>query len=163
VISGLNKAKGEFLSFTHGDMQTDPYDAIKAYRLMKTQSEQRKCLVKGVRKKRPLNEKVLEVSVSIIDSLIVRRPMWDVFAVPSLFHRDFWKFVVDPPLDHSFDIHLYYLAKKMGFKIVRFPVIFPKRLHGKSHWNAGLNSKWNFLKMIVRDSTKIRDQVKDVS
>jgi len=161
VISGLNKAKGEFLSFTHGDMQTDPYDAIIAYQLMKKQIDQKKCLVKGVREKRPFNEKILEVSVSIIDSVIMRRPMWDVFAVPSLFHRDFWKLVVHPPLDHPFDIHLYYLAKKMGFKIIRFPVIFPKRMHGKSHWNKGLHAKWNFLKMIVRDSLKIKKIVKN--
>lgn len=160
VISGLNKARGEFLSFTHGDMQTDPYDAIIAYRLMKNQKDQEKCLAKGVRKKRPFNEKVFEVSVSFVESFILRRPMWDVFAVPSLFHRDFWKLVVNPPLSHSFDVHLYYLAKKRGFDVVRFPVIFPKRMHGKSHWNSGISAKWNFLKMIIRDSTKIKKIVK---
>ncbi len=156
VISGLNKAKGEFLSFTHGDMQTDPYDAIIAYQLMKKQIDQKKCFVKAVRKKRPYNEKIFEVSVSFIESFIMRRPLWDVFAVPILFYRDFWKLIVHPPLSHSFDIHLYYLAKKMGFKIIRFPVIFSKRIYGKSHWNMGLCAKWNFMKMMIRDSLKIK-------
>ncbi len=159
VISGLNKARGEFLSFTHGDMQTDPYDAIIAYQIMKKQADQKKCLVKGARKDRPFSDRIFQVSVSFIESFIMRRPMRDVFAVPSLFHRGFWRLVEHPPLTHSFDIHLYYLAKKMGFKIVRFPVVFPKRLHGASHWNKGLSSKWNFLKMMVRDSLEIKKTV----
>ena len=30
IVSGLKKAKGEFIGYTHADMQTDPADVIKA-------------------------------------------------------------------------------------------------------------------------------------
>ena len=34
ILSGLREAKGEYIGWTHADMQTDPYDSIKALELI---------------------------------------------------------------------------------------------------------------------------------
>src|SRR3972149_1424894 len=53
IWSGLKKAKGEYVCWTHGDMQTDADDTIKAYNLIREQKEPKRCFVKGKRRGRP--------------------------------------------------------------------------------------------------------------
>ena len=137
-------------------MQTDPGDTIKAYRLMKRQGDPKKCFIKGKRHSRPLIEKFFEVSTSIIETIVLRKVLYDVYAQPNLFHRDFINNIRNPPLDFSFDIYFYYVAKKLGYKILKFPVLFPKRIYGESHWNTGIEAKWKFLKKTVKASSEMR-------
>ena len=52
----------------------------------------------------------------------------------------------------------------MGFRSIRFPVLFLKRTFGKSHWNKNLLSKLNFIKntflfnkIIIKLNSKITE------
>ena len=53
IWSGLRKAKGEILCWTHADLQTDIKDTITAFNVIKQQYDCEKCYVKGNRKHRP--------------------------------------------------------------------------------------------------------------
>jgi len=52
VVQGLNSSKGEFVCYTHADMQTDPGDVLKALEIIKNSSDSENCFIKGDRKGR---------------------------------------------------------------------------------------------------------------
>ena len=54
VRKGLEIGKGEYLCWTHADLQTDPNDVAKAYTLIQQQKDPKHCYVKGDRHGRPL-------------------------------------------------------------------------------------------------------------
>lgn len=54
ITTGLNIAKGEFIGYTHADMQTDPADPLKALKMIEKEEDPKNCYVKGNRKGRPL-------------------------------------------------------------------------------------------------------------
>ena len=49
IVKGLNNAKGNILSWTHSDLQTDINDVILAYEKFKDDLINNKCIVKGKR------------------------------------------------------------------------------------------------------------------
>ena len=149
VWSGLQKAKGEYLCWTHADMQTDLSDAIKAYDTVMQQKNPKKCFVKGNRKKRDLFDSLFTFGMSLFETAMLRKYLYDINAQPNLFHREFLKCIKNAPNDFSFDLYFYYMAKKMNYNVIRFPVIFRKRVHGQSSWNTGLMSKWKFIKRTI--------------
>jgi glycosyltransferase involved in cell wall biosynthesis len=53
ILSGLRAAKGEVLSVTHADRQTDPMDVLKAHNIYLSASDPN-LIVKGFRKNRKL-------------------------------------------------------------------------------------------------------------
>jgi hypothetical protein len=51
------------------------------------------------------------------------------------------------------------MAQMNGMKILRFEVLFPKRLHGVSSWNTGLLAKWKFIKRTLDFSIKLKKKL----
>src|SRR3989338_6808111 len=49
IISGLKSAVGDYLAWTHADLQTSPVDVIKGFELMERSNNPKKTLVKGRR------------------------------------------------------------------------------------------------------------------
>lgn len=160
ILQGLNSANGEYLAWTHADMQTDPFDVAKAWRLMKEQECMRKTFIKGLRKGRPLFDQLFTVGMSFFETTLLGKFFWDINAQPNLFHRDFFNSWKEPPSDFSLDLYVYFTAKAKGLKVIRFDVIFPERLHGKSSWNNGLLSKWKFIKRTVTFSINLKRRLK---
>lgn len=157
VIKGLKSARGEFLCWTHADLQTDPKDCIKALEIMQKQENKKKIYIKGNRHERPFFDKFFEFGMSIFESIILRTYLYDINAQPNLFHNSFLGLMKNPPNDFSFDLYVYYLAKTSKYKIIRFPVLFPKRIHGESKWNAGdFKSKYKFIKRTLNFSFKLK-------
>ena len=57
----------------------------------------------------------------------------------------------------SLDLFAVYTAKKAGLSVMRFPVLFPERIHGQSKWNnEGMKSKWKFIKRTLQFSKRIK-------
>lgn len=156
ILKGLESAKGEFLSWTHADLQTDPNDAIKALDIIKKQQNPEKIYVKGNRKQRTLFNKFFEVGMSIFETMILRTYLYDINAQPSLFHKSFLNLIKNPPKDFSFDLYMYYIAKINKYQISRFPVLFPKRIHGESTWNTGIKSRFKMIKRTLSYSFKLK-------
>ncbi|MGF3555068.1 MAG: glycosyltransferase family 2 protein [Thermoplasmatota archaeon] len=156
IYSGLKKARGEFLCWTHGDMQTNPLDCLRALEEIKKQKNPEKCFVKGRRIGRTFVEKFFTFGMSVFESLLFKKILYDINAQPNLFHKSFLRVAKNPPKDFSFDLYFYVLAAKNNFKIIRFPVRFEKRKHGKSKWNVNLKERIRFIKRTIDYSFKLK-------
>lgn len=156
IIQGLNVCSGRFIGWTHADMQTDPADLLKALDIIEQNNENEPLYVKGNRKGRPLFDQFFTSGMSIFETLYMGVKLFDVNAQPNVFSKEFFESWKNPPKDFSLDLYALYMAQKGGLKIIRFDVIFPKRIHGESHWNNGIASKWKFIKRTVEFSTKLK-------
>ena len=146
ILAGLAAARGEILSWTHADMQTDLGDALKGLDFFNSASNSEELFVKGRRQGRPLADVFFTVGMSIFETLLLRKFMWDINAQPTMFHRKFFLTWNMPPKDFSLDLYAYYMAKKSRLEVKRFPVVFAERAHGVSNWNVSFISKYHFIK-----------------
>lgn len=160
IVSGLRTAQGEFIGWTHADMQTDPMDVIKAYDAIMEMSD-RHVYVKGSRKKRPFIDRFFTVGMSAFETLYLKTPLWDINAQPNLFPRSYFESLEMFPDDFSLDLYMYYMAKRKGLKIVRFPVLFTERIHGESKWNdQTFKAKWKFIKRTLTFSVELKKRLR---
>jgi len=160
ITSGLQDAKGEFIGYTHADMQTDPTDVLKALKIIESQSDSKNCYVKGDRKKRPLFDQFFTMGMSAFETIYLGKKLWDINAQPNIFHKSFFENIKDNcPKDFSLDLYLLYMAQIQGLSVVRFNVVFPERIYGKSSWNTGLSSKYKFIKRTLNFSFKLKKEL----
>lgn len=156
VRAGLRAAAGEYRGWTHADMQTDPFDAVRALQEIEQRGDPRDIFVKGSRKGRPLFDQVFTVGMSLFETAYLGQRLWDINAQPNLFHRSFLDQWRNPPDDFSLDLYALYLARKLGLEIVRFDVVFPPRVHGTSSWNTSIGAKWKFIKRTLDFSVRLK-------
>jgi glycosyltransferase involved in cell wall biosynthesis len=156
ILAGLKEAKGEYLGWMHGDLQTPSTDAVTALELIEKYGEPKNIYVKGSRHGRALADLVFTFGMAIFESLYLHKFLFDINAQPNIFHRSFLETWKNPPYDFSLDLYAYYQAKIQKLNIVRFPVFFPKRLHGHSHWNTGWLAKWKLIKRTLDFSRSLK-------
>ncbi|WP_227724896.1 glycosyltransferase family 2 protein, partial [Yersinia proxima] len=109
ILAGLKAAKGDVLGWTHADMQTDPQDFLRGLALFEQNGMD--IFVKGQRYGRPLSDVIFTVGMSVFETLLLGKAMWDINAQPTLFSRSFFETWQDPPHDFSLDLYVYYRAK----------------------------------------------------
>lgn len=160
INQGLKIATGEYLAWSHADMQTDIKDVFKAFELIEKEQNPEKIFIRGNRKKRQLVDTFFTKGMSLFESFLLGEWMDEINAQPKLFHKSFLNIATNPPKDFSFDLYFYYLAKKNNYKIKKVDVLFPPRIHGKSHWNTGINSKIRFIKRTIKYSIKLKKELK---
>lgn len=159
ILQGLNQATGDYIGWTHADMQTDPADVLKAMEIIE-QSPNKHIYVKGNRKGRPLFDQLFTWGMGAFETLYFGATMTDINAQPNIFPRDFYATWDDPPYDFSLDLYAVYMAKKAQMPLMRFPVRFPERIHGESKWNnEGLKSKWKFIKRTLQFSVELKHRM----
>lgn len=158
ILQGLKEARGEFLGWTHADMQTDPGDIIQAYHVLEESGWPENLYVKGARRGRGLGDRFFTFGMGIFETLYLRQHMSDINAQPNIFSRSFYESWQNPPFDFSLDLYALYMAGLRGLEVRRIPVQFPPRLHGESHWNTGLTAKWKFIKRTVNFSVKLKKE-----
>ena len=146
ILAGLRVASGEILGWTHADLQTDPVDVLKGFKLFIDCPHPELLFIKGRRYGRPIADVFFTIGMSIFEIVLLRKFMWDINAQPTIFHKDFFKKWENPPEDFSLDLFAYFKAKKTKLIIKRFPVLFAKRAYGVSHWNISFLSKYRFIK-----------------
>lgn len=159
ILSGLREGRGEFLSWTHADLQTDPADILRALSIARTSTSPKSTYVKGRRRGRPILDRMFTAGMGVFETLYFRKSLWDVNAQPNLFHKEFFARWSDPPHDFSLDLYVLWKARHEGMEVVRMPVRFPPRLHGKSSWNTGWLSKWRFVLRTLRFSRQLKSRV----
>ena len=158
ILQGLKKAKGRYISWTHADLQTDPYDAITGFEKFKKELSP-KIFIKGNRLGRPLKDIIFTIGMSIFETILLKKFFWDVNAQPNIFHRNFFNTLEKIPLDFSFDLFFYFNAKKKKLKILRFPVKYPERKFGVSHWNTDFKNKMKFIKRTIKYSFQLKKEL----
>jgi len=157
IVQGLKVSKGDFIGWTHADMQTDPADLIKALDIIEENGYDKNLYVKGNRKGRPIFDQFFTNGMSLFETFFMGVKLYDVNAQPNVFSREFFNSWQNPPHDFSLDLYALYMAQKSKLKLVRFDVVFPERIHGKSHWNNGsFKAKWKFIKRTLDFSVKLK-------
>ena len=158
ILQGLECAKGENIGWTHADMQTDPKDVIKAFEVLERSDSNALSFVKGTRKGRSLFDRFFTIGMSLFETLYMRCWLWDINAQPNVFPKSFFQTWKNPPHDFSLDLYALYMAKQNGLDVLRFNVVFPPRIHGKSSWNTGMGAKWKFIKRTVSFSRELKNR-----
>ena len=158
ILEGLKLAQGTWVGWTHADMQTDPQDVIKALELAQKAAGPY-VFVKGSRKGRCVFDNLFTWGMGVFETFLLKTWLWDINAQPNIFSRHLLDTWTHPPFDFSLDLFALYQAKKQGYSIIRFPVLFPKRVHGQSHWNTGLEAKWKFIKRTLAFSFQLKKEL----
>lgn len=160
ILFGLNHAKGEIVSWTHADLQTDVSDVIRGYELYKKELISKNSIVKAVRKKRNIFDFFFSFLMGIYSSIILKNWMYDINAQPKLFHKSFIKDFKNPPLDFSLDLFLIYFFKTKKIEVKTIPVYFNKRKHGESKGGGTFKGKIRLIIRTLNYIHKLRKRVK---
>jgi len=161
IYQGLIKSKGEFVGWTHADLQTNPKDALTALKFIEQSKFSKKFYVKGKRYGRPLTDKLVNtLGMSIFETIILGKFMYDINAQPNIFHKSLLEKMKNSPKDFSFDLYVYYLVKVHNYKIKRFPVFFGKRIFGESSWNTGWKARIKFIKRTINFSFELKKRLR---
>jgi glycosyltransferase involved in cell wall biosynthesis len=155
ILQGLAIAKGNFLGWTHADLQTDPADAIEGFEKLESLANPMS-MIKGRRYGRPFADVFFTTGMSIFDSILFGLPLWDINAQPTLFSRPLYTIWREPPRDFSLDLYAYATAVREKAALARIPVHFGKRLHGLSHWNINWPAQWKFIKKTMEYSLALK-------
>ncbi len=161
ILAGLRQASGEFIGWTHGDMQTPPQNVIRALEIIETKKSPEQTYVKGRRYGRPLFDRFFTFGMSMFESLYLGAWLYDINAQPNIFHKSFFATWKNPPTDFSLDLFALFKAKKSGLNIIRFKVPFLARIHGESTWNTGMAARWKFIKRTFAFSFKMKKEKRD--
>ena len=161
ILQGLKVARGQFLGWTHADLQTDPKDVIKSLEIIKREKFARDLFVKGWRKNRPLGDRVFSRMMAIYVSIVLCKNFQEVNAQPTIFSRKFYENFDNPPKDFSLDLYVYYLARVKKQRIIRFDVLFPQRIHGNSSWNTSFSSRIQLTLRAMNYTKELKKKVKN--
>lgn len=153
IIQGLKLAQSEFVGWTHADLQTDLKDVIKAMSFIKNKEN---LFIKGKRKNRNFKSNLLTFCMSIFETLIFQRLLYDINAQPTIFNRNLLKYIDNPPNDFMLDLYFYIKAIENNFKIQKFDVFFYKRKHGLSNWDFNFKNKIKTIFNAIVYSLKLR-------
>lgn len=150
ILQGLKSAKGDFLAFSHADMQCAPKDVFLAFEKLHASKNPEKTLIKGKRQGRKFSANAITFFMAFIASVVLGKKFSDINGQPKVFHRSLLPYLEKAPLGFELDLYLLYQAKRNGFFIETIPVEFNKRLFGKSNWDFSFFSKWKaILKTII--------------
>ena len=150
IMSGLNRANGDVLSWTHADLQTDLSDIIRGYTIHKKELLNKTCVVKGKRKKRNLFDAFFTFLMGVYCSILLRKWLYDINAQPKIFHRSFLEKFEKAPLDFSLDLYVLYFFSLNKINIKSIPVFFNKRQFGVSKGGGTLKGKFELIKRTLR-------------
>lgn len=163
IMSGVNTALGEFISWTHADMQTDPGDVLRALDVINTFPKETKVIVKGRRIARKPLDTLFTFGMSIISSIALSAKLNDVNAQPKLFHKSFLTEFKNPPDDFSLDLYLLYIARKKNYEIKEVRVNFAQRLHGEAKGGGTLKGKFKLIKRTWSYIFKLKKELKETN
>lgn len=154
ILQGLRQASGEWLAWSHADLQTDPADVLRAFCTLQAARDPRRTLVKGCRSGRAMSERIITWGMQMVALVLLRRRFHEINAQPKIFHRDLLAEMVAPPVDFNFDVYVLYQARRAGWRLATIPVQFPPRQYGHSNWSKTWGSKsrtiWRSLWFMVK-------------
>ena len=142
IHTGLMSAGGEFVGFSHADMQTDPADLFRAYHELLKKPDPRRVIVKGRRAPRDFGAELVTRGMSLVASVVLLRKLTDVNAQPKVFHRSHLTRLSSPPDGIPYDLYVLYRGLQAGLAISTIPVVFGEREHGESRWAANIFSRY---------------------
>jgi len=140
IKAGLAAAAGDHVGWTHADLQYDPAEMVALLARLRGRAGE-KLFFKGLRRGRSPAERFFTAGMSLFVSVLFGRPLTDINAQPTLFHRSLLPAFAGAPDDFSIDLFAFAAALRAGFRVERAPVRLLPRAAGSSSWNKGLGSR----------------------
>ena len=159
VMAGLRVARGEFVAWTHGDMQADPADILKGLKKILSTKDPHRCFLMGRRVARRPFDSFFTLGMSLFASAMLGFWMFDINAQPKVFSRRFLKKWDSPPDDFAFDAFVYFSARKLGMTILTQPVCFTNRRYGEAKGGGTLIGKWRIIKRTIYYIIRLRSEL----
>jgi glycosyltransferase involved in cell wall biosynthesis len=137
---GILASNGKIVIYSHADLEVNPNDIFKAIKLFEKNNFDQKIFIKGLRVNKIKNNWsylniFFSLGLTFLSSIIFRRKIIDVHAVPVLFSKNLFKNLNYYPNDFSIDLSIYINALEKNYTEIRFPVNFnkKKRKYGKGN------------------------------
>lgn len=159
ILQGLYAGSGEWLGWIHADLQSPPEAFVEMVAKVKDYEKNSKLFFKGRRKNRPLLDTLFTIGMGVLESIFLRKKLWDINAQPTLISRSLLKKMENPPYDFSLDLYAYYLAKKLEYDVIRIPVKQKPRVAGKSSWNNGMKARLKLIKRTLVYSFELKKRI----
>jgi glycosyltransferase involved in cell wall biosynthesis len=153
IKKGLEATSGKIVGWTHADLQTDPFDALRGVQKAGEFSE--RVFIKGVRTNRPIIDLMFTIGMSFFESALFRTRLRDINAQPTLFSRALLETILEGPDDFSLDLYAMVRSSELAYKEVRFPVEFGPRFSGSSKWNTSTRARIRLIKRTIQFSISL--------
>ena len=140
----MNIAKGEYIGWTHADLQSPVEDFIKLYELIKNKKN---IFGKGKRINNRGFDGIISRFHEKLASVILGFDMKEINAQPKIFSRDVTEYLTNMPKKWTtLDTYTYYTCLKKNVEIFDMEVIFKNRIYGESKWKNDIK---NFISHII--------------
>ena len=166
IKHALGFCNGKYIGWTHADLQTDLFDLIKVFDFLnnvnKINLNSNKFAFKGIRFARGFVDNFISNGMSLFAMILfTSNKFYEINAQPSIYDKELKNYLMLAPDDYSFDIGAFVIAHSKKYKFIRFPVLFPKRLYGTSHWNLNIYAKLKFILNTMKYLFKLRIKIKN--
>ena len=150
IKHALGFSNGKYIGWTHSDLQTDLFDLIKVFDFLAEEKQinpnSKKLAFKGKRFARGVIDTFISNGMSFFSMILfASNKFYEINAQPSIYDNHLKSSLILAPDDYNFDLGAFAIANSKKYKFIRFPVLFPKRLYGTSHWNFNLYAKFKFI------------------
>lgn len=152
ILKGLEKAKGDYLGWAHGDNQTDAMDILKCINTKMNESS----FIKGKRVNRRNIDKFFSSTMAFVLSILFGYKLEEITAQPTIFHKNFLNSWKSPPKDFSLDLYALLMAKKLHLKMERINVNYLPRMYGESSWKKGLLARPRLILRTISYSIRLK-------
>ena len=153
---GIKVAAGDYIGWIHADLQIPPEELIIFFEEVERYDGNECLFLKGRRTNRSFLDCIFTNGQAIFNTVLFRRVMYDIGAIPVLFHHSLITDIDSMPNDFSIELYIYKEALLRHFRVIRHKVRIERREKGKSSWNHGLYSKIKQSKIIIKDSIHIK-------
>lgn len=133
IKAGIDNAKGQYIALIDGDLQNDPSDIVKAYRLIQLGDVD---MVQGYRINRhdSLSKKIPSAVANFFIRKLFDIGLHDVGCSLKMFKRSIWASLIQ---FNGFHRYLPLIASIRGFAVVEVEVNHSPRLAGQSKYGIG--------------------------
>lgn len=143
ISEGLKIANGDYIGWSHADLQTPLIDFFKLFKLIKNKE---KVFGKGIRVNNRGYFGLISKMHEVLASIILGYNLKEINAQPKIFSKDVLKYFNNMPKKWTtLDTYAVYISLENNIDIVEMDVIFKNRVHGESKWQ---NNFSNFIKHI---------------
>ncbi len=158
IIEGLRKAKGDFIGWTHADLQTPLDDFCKLFFMIKGKE---KIFAKGRRVNNRGFDSFITRMHEFCAQIILGEKLEEINAQPKIINKKDLIFFKNPPKNWTtLDTYFYYISTKNNFEIIELDVVFKSRLYGQSKWknNFGVFLKHLYNNFFYLIKLKFKDE-----
>ena len=154
IQQGIRHAQGDYIGWIHADMQTPVSDIEQLFRYLEKSGTDH-VMVKATRHNRSLTDYFFTNCMAVYCSLLFRKLLYDIQAVPVIASRALFSEIPGMPNGFAFDMYVYLQARKRNYHVMRVPVRIFKREKGSSSWNSGLGARIRLSKYMMRSARQI--------